>query len=60
MKISKYFGKELSWVRIGSYLITLKTPTSKPLFSERSGNKKPILKGLGYRLFVEKELKDES
>jgi hypothetical protein len=40
------------WVRIFGYLIMLKNPSSKPLFSERYGYAKPALKLFGYRLFL--------
>ena len=33
--------------------LVLKTPNSEPLFSERMGYVKPIIKAFGYRLFWE-------
>ncbi len=38
--------------RIFGLVIQIKTPTDRPLFSERYGHKRPILKIFGYRVFV--------
>ena len=40
------------WLRVFGALIIVKGPAMKPLFSERCGVRRPLLRAFGWRLFV--------
>lgn len=59
--LSGHIGKESIWFRLGEHGIgfQIRTPKYKPLFSERTGIKKPVLKVGDFRLFLLSKYKIE-
>ena len=58
--LSGHISLEAVWFRIGISGIgfQIKTPKYEPLFSERTGKVKPLLKFAGFRLFLLSKIKE--
>lgn len=54
MNVRAHFSWAVTWVRFGEFGeigFSFHTPLSRPLFSERYGLRRPLVRFLGFRVF---------